>query len=252
VRRRTLTSCSVALAVAVAVAVATVLLAGGPATLGGRGSAAVIEPAELCPDGGDDAARLVACVVADVDRRWTGRLGEPVELRVTVDPPASVVHTACRSFLALGTAFYCPSDDRAYLTGAAVTRDRAEFGDRLPYALAGVVAHEAGHRVQYAVDEPGLDREGDAVSRRVEQQADCLAGSWAADAARRGLLDPAAFRAVYARQMAIVSSLVPPRGSGLEGYDEVATHGTPAQRTAAFDRGAAGADPATACALRRG
>jgi uncharacterized protein len=229
---------------------AAVVLAGGPATLGGRGSAAAIAPAELCPAARDDAARLVACVVADVDRVWTGRLGEPVELRVAVDPPASAVPADCRSFLAFGTAFYCPSDGRAYLTGAAVTRDRAEFGDRLPYALAAVVAHEAGHRVQYAVDEPGLDRAGDAASRRVEQQADCLAGSWAADAARRGRLDPAAFRAVYAREMEIVSSLEPPPGSGLERYDEVATHGTPAQRTAAFDRGAAGADPATACALR--
>lgn len=237
---------------AVLAALAAVVLAGGSATVAGRGSAATIAPAELCPAAGQDAARLVACVVADLDRTWTGRLGEPVRLRVIVDPAPARVHQTCRDFLAFGTAFYCPSDDRAYITAAAVARDRAEFGARLPYALATIVAHEAGHRVQYAVDEPKLRAEGDPASRVVEQQADCLAGAWVADAARRGSLDPAAFRAVYAREMQIVSSLRPPAGSPLEGYDEVATHGTPAQRTAAFDRGAAGTEPTAACALRRG
>lgn len=231
---------------------AVVLLTAGPATVAGRGSAATIRPADLCPTAGDDAARLVACAVADVDRTWTSRTGKPIRLRVTVDPAPAAVHRSCRAFLAFGTAFYCPADARAYITAASVTRDRAEFADRLPYALATIVAHEAGHRVQFAVDEPKLAAEGDAASRVVEQQADCLAGTWAADAARRGAVDLPAFRAVYAREMEIVSSLRPPRGAGLDDYDEVATHGTAAQRAAAFDRGAAGADPAAACQLTSG
>jgi predicted metalloprotease len=234
-----------------AVVSAVVLLTGGPATVAGRGSAAAVRPADLCPTAGNDAARLVACAVADVDRTWTDRIGKPVRLRVTVDPPPAAVHRSCRDFLAFGTAFYCPRDARAYVTAAAVTRERAEFGDRLPYALATIVAHEAGHRVQHAVGEPKLAAEGDAASRVVEQQADCLAGMWAAAAARRGALDLPAFRAVYAREMEIVSSLRPPRGSRLDDYDEVATHGTPAQRAAAFDRGAAGGDLAGACQLAR-
>jgi predicted metalloprotease len=184
-----------------------------------------------------------------VDRAWTARIGAPVRLRVTVDPAPGTVHRTCRAFLAFGTAFYCPSDARAYVTAAAVARDRKEFGDRLPYALATIVAHEAGHRVQFAVRAPALGEDGDAASRTVEQQADCLAGVWAAGAARRGLLDLPAFRTVYAHEMEIVSSLRPPAGSGLEDYDEVATHGTPAQRSAAFDRGAAGGDPAASCRL---
>jgi len=229
-------------------AVLAALVGCSAGTVAGRGSAA---PPALC--GGPDApAALVACVVADLDRTWTARVGRPVAIQVTVAPAPGEVHRGCRPFLAFGTAFYCPADDRAYLTAASVTRDRAEFGDRLPYALAAVVAHEAGHRVQAVIREPGLDAEGDAASRAVEQQADCLAGSWAAGAARRGLVDPAAFRAVYAREMEIVSALRPPPGSGLEEYDEVATHGTPAERVAAYDRGATGTDPTTACRLRRG
>lgn len=229
---------------------ALLALAGCTATVAGTGAPAAIGPADLCPGAGADPARLTACLVADLEATWTGRIGGPLRLAVVVEPAPARVHPSCRSFLAFGTAFYCPSDAAVYITGAAVARDRAEFGERLPYGLATVVAHEAGHRVQFAVDEPGLDAAGDAASRRVEQQADCLAGAWARTAARRGRLDLPALRAVYHREMQLVSALRPPPGSGLEGYDEVATHGTAEQRVAAFDRGAAGADPATACAIR--
>jgi Putative neutral zinc metallopeptidase len=224
-------------------------LAGCSATLPGAGAPASIAPADLCPGAGTDAARLTSCLVEDLEATGTGRLGEPLRLKVVVEPAPAVVHRSCRSFLAFGTAFYCPSDAVVYITGASVARDRRVFTGRLPYALATVVAHEAGHRVQFAVDEPGLDDEGDAASRRVEQQADCLAGSWARHAARRGLLDPAVFRDVFFREMQIVSALTPPPGSGLDGYDEVATHGTPEQRVAAFDRGAGTDDPTRVCAI---
>jgi predicted metalloprotease len=235
-----------------AVVAATVAAVSGcSAEVPGAGSPAAVRPADLCPAAGADAERVTACVVGDVERTWTRRLGEPLRLRVVVEPEPASVHRACRSFLAFGTAFYCPADSTVYLTGASVARDRANFGDALPYGLAAVIAHEAGHRAQDVVDQPGLDGSGDAASRRVEQQADCLAGTWTRDAARRGLVDLPAFRAVYAREMQVVSSLTPPPGVGLDDYDEVATHGTPAQRVAAFDRGAASDDPAAACGLRQ-
>jgi uncharacterized protein len=214
--------------------VALLALTGCTATVSGR---ATMAAPQLCPIAGQDAVKVVACVADDINRFWQARLGRPVGVDVTVDPPPAKVNKACRSFLALGTAFYCPPDVQAYITGASVTRTRAEFGDRLPYALAVVVAHEAGHRVQYVVRQPGLELTGDAASRVVEQQADCLAGVWAYGAARRGLLDPAGFRVAYAQEMRLISALKPPAGSGLDDYDEVATHGTPAQRVAAFDRG---------------
>ena len=227
--------------------VAVLALTGCTASISGR---ATMAAPQLCPAAGQDAVKVVACVTDDLSRWWRAKLGKAVGLDVTVDPPPATVNKACRSFLALGTAFYCPVDVQAYITGASVARTRAEFGDRLPYALAAVVAHEAGHRVQYVVRQPGLELTGDAASRAVEQQADCLAGVWAYGAALRGLLDRAGFRAAYAKEMRLVSELKPPAGSGLDDYDEVATHGTPAQRVAAFDRGdTAAANP---CRLREG
>ena len=215
--------------------------------IAGRGTAA---PPSLCPAAGSDPVKLVTCVVADLNTFWTGRVGKPVEVRVTVDPAPAAVDRSCRPFLAFGTAFYCPADGRVYLTAASVAANRAAFGARLPYALAAVAAHEAGHRVQFTVRQPELDRDGNAASRAVEQQADCLAGVWAQGAARRGLLDPAGFAAAYAQEMRMVSSLKPPSGAGLDDYDEVATHGTAAQRIAAFARG--DTEATNPCGLRTG
>ena len=126
--------------------VALLALTGCTASVSGRGAMAA---PQLCPAAGQDAARVVACVADDLNRFWRARLGRTVGVDVTVDPAPAKVDRACRSFLALGTAFYCPADSRAYVTGASVVRTRAAFGDRLPYALAVVVAHEGGHRVQY-------------------------------------------------------------------------------------------------------
>jgi uncharacterized protein len=211
-----------------------VALTGCTTGLAGRGTA---EPSSLCPAAGADPVKLVTCVVADLNKFWSGKINKPVDVNVTVDPVPTSVHRSCRPFLAFGTAFYCPADGRVYITAASVSGNRAAFGDRLPYALAAVVAHEAGHRVQFTVHQPELDRDGTAASRVVEQQADCLAGVWAYGAARRGLVDPAGFPAAYAQEMRLVSSLTPPPGAGLDDYDEVATHGTAAQRIAAFERG---------------
>jgi predicted metalloprotease len=222
-------------------------LSGCTSDVAGRGSMAV---PRLCPSAGQDAARVVSCLVADLNRSWGTEIGKTVGVRVTVDPLPSRVNRDCRSFLAFGTAFYCPPDGQVYITAVSVARTKAAFGDQFPYALAAIVAHEAGHRVQYAVKQRGLDRGGDAASRVVEQQADCLAGVWAYGAARRGLVDPAGFRAAYAKEMRLVSALKPPPGAGLDDYDEVATHGPPAQRVAAFDRGDSGA--ANPCRLRSG
>jgi predicted metalloprotease len=226
---------------------ALLTLSGCTSDVAGRGSMAA---PRLCPSAGQDAAKVVSCLVADLNQSWGKKIGKTVGMRVTVDPQPSRVNHDCRSFLAFGTAFYCPPDGQAYVTAVSVARTKAAFGDQFPYALAAIVAHEAGHRVQYAVKQRGLDRGGDAASRVVEQQADCLAGAWAYGAARRGLVDPTGFRAAYAKEMRLVSALKPPAGAGLDDYDEVATHGPPAQRVAAFDRGDSAAP--NPCQLRSG
>ena len=119
---------------------ALLALTGCSATVAGRGTMA---PPRLCPAAGQDPAKVVACLVEDLNRSWAAKIGKPVEVRVTVDPPPGRVNHSCRSFLAFGTAFYCPPDGRAYVTGLSVSRTRAAF-DRGDSGAANPCALRAG------------------------------------------------------------------------------------------------------------
>ncbi|MFN2518698.1 MAG: neutral zinc metallopeptidase [Jatrophihabitantaceae bacterium] len=146
---------------------------------------------------------------------------------------------SCRDGLALGIAFTCPADLKLYATSEFLKLLSHFFAaSDLPYALAAMQAHEMGHVVQYAVHQPGInDRSTDAVSRAIEQQADCLSGVWARHQAVKGGVDVARFRRVAVEGITLISSNA-----------EIATHGTPAQRGAAIDRGLSGGRP-QACKL---
>lgn len=198
-----------------------------------------------CGSAGAPAA-VVRCLVADVSHFWSGLLADPVNEPMVVDPPRASVPADCRPLLSLGTAFYCTDSRTVYLTRAWLARSQRTYGADLPYALAAVVGHEFGHVVQDAVHQPGFNTPGNAASRRIEQQADCLLGVWGNSAAKRGLLLGARLRDIAQREYTTVESLpVPPV---LNGYDERATHGTVAQRMAALGRGLAAGTTAS-CGL---
>lgn len=213
----------------------------------------LITPDQLCPGTGTgraDAEALVSCVTDALSVYWTSEVGRPVNEAIAVAPDPATVPEDCRSFLSFGTAFFCPANTTVYLTGAALDRDAIAFGDELPYAVAGIVAHEMGHVVQDVVNQPAFEDSGDAnaASRAIEQQADCLVGAWADHAAGSGVLNPERFRAAYEQELRIIGELPLPADGSLDGYDEVATHGTVAERIGAYDTGAA-AGSGAACGL---
>jgi hypothetical protein len=222
------------------------VLTGCVARSGGQGTAAGALPGALCPSAGLKPAAVVGCISNQVSQFWTTRLRQPVHEPIFVDPPPNSVPAECREFLVFGTAFFCTDNSTVYITHKAVTRDQGLFGPYLPWALATIISHEIGHVVQQTVDQPGFDDTGDAASRRIEQQADCLSGVWAHSAAAAGKLDRTGFVTVQRRELRAVSTLPTPKSLG--GFNEVRTHGTVTQRVNALAKGLESGNPSS-CGL---
>jgi len=93
--------------------------------------------------------------------------------------------------------FYCPEDEKVYIDLGFYDELKQRFGAPGEFAQAYVLAHEVGHHVQKLV---GIEakvrrlqeqnpRQQNALSVRMELQADCLAGVWAHTTRERGLLE---------------------------------------------------------------
>ena len=107
--------------------------------------------------------------------------------------------SACGHAVAAVGPFYCPADREVYLDTAFFNDLSRKFGAPGDFAQAYVVAHEVGHHVQnlmgvmqqYDAQAQRSDaRTRNALSVRLELQADCFAGVWGHFAAKRNLLDP--------------------------------------------------------------
>jgi predicted metalloprotease len=147
--------------------------------------------------------------------------------------------------------FYCPNDQTVYLDTDFFRVMEDQLGARGDFAKAYVIAHEVGHHVQ---DELGLlsqvnalrgrasERESNALSVRIELQADCYAGIWGRAAQERlqvtdedvrDALDTAARIGDDALQRASRGRVVP----------DSFTHGSSEQRQEWFYRGFQTGDP---------
>ena len=93
------------------------------------------------------------------------------------------IRTGCGKAPANAGPFYCSTDGTIYLPVRFFEAQSERFGDA---AVAVVIAHENGHRVQ---DLLGLFR-APLLSAQIELQADCLAGVWARTVYKRGLFEP--------------------------------------------------------------
>lgn len=214
--------------------------------LGGGGAgtqAAEITPAD------EAAAEFVSVTLADTEEVWAALF--PEEFGVAYDPPVlvlfkGVTQSACGGASAATGPFYCPPEEKAYLdTEFFVTLER-QLGARGDFAAAYVVAHEVAHHVQQELgilDEVNAIRArsdeatSNALSVRIELQADCLAGVWARHAALQfGSIEKGDI-AEAMNAAAQIGDDTLQREAGQVVRPHTFTHGTSEQRQRWFERG---------------
>jgi uncharacterized protein len=196
----------------------------------------------------DAAGRFMSVVLADTEDTWNALFREAGS---SYAEPRLVLYenewpTACGAGTAAAGPFYCPADQKIYIDLTffrALSERHNAPGD---FAAAYVVAHEVGHHVQnqLGVMKQVNDlrsrltpQQNNALSVRVELQADCFAGIWAHHAQRsRQILEQGDLEEAL-RAAAAVGDDTLQRASRGSVVPESFTHGTAEQRARWFRTG---------------
>ena len=193
------------------------------------------------PPASDQQATLMAKVLASTEDTW-GQVFTEAGNRYP--PPKLVLFTgsfptACGMGQAAAGPFYCPGDRKVYIDLRFFQLMRDRFHASGEFAQAYVIAHEVGHHVQNLLgitDQLDAKRgrvskeDYNALSVRVELQADCFAGVWANRTDRtKHFLDPGDVEGALKAAAAIGDDTLQKQSQGHMVPDSF-THGTSAQR----------------------
>jgi len=198
----------------------------------------------------DPAADFISVVLADTEDTWTAIFAEGGQ---RYRAPNLVlfsgnVQSACGFAQSAMGPFYCPADQKAYIDLSFYQDLRDRFQAPGDFAQAYVLAHEVGHHVQNLLGlsakvqqarRQASEAEGNALSVRLELQADCLAGIWAHHADRsRQILETGDIDEALAAASAIGDDRLQQQSQGYVTPDSF-THGSAEQRVRWFKRGLA-------------
>ncbi|KXJ62590.1 hypothetical protein AXY46_04065 [Achromobacter xylosoxidans] len=200
------------------------------------------------PPANDPQAVFVSKVLGETEDVWTGIFQKELN-RQYVEPKLVLFRgatpTACGTGQSAMGPFYCPGDSKVYIDLSFFDELQNRFKAPGDFAQAYVIAHEVGHHVQHLL---GISDQADqlrrrnpsqanALSVRLELQADCFAGLWAqrADAARN-ILEGGDVEEALAAATAIGDDRLQKQSQGYVVPDAF-THGSSAQRVRWFKRG---------------
>jgi len=214
---------------------------------GGSTPTAQQQPAPA-PPANDEAARFVSVVLADTEDVWRAKFKqggatyrEPKLRLFTGREP-----TACGTGQAAMGPFYCPADEKVYIDLRFYEVMKTKLGAGGDFAQAYVIAHEVAHHVQKLMGITDKmenarrrmsEAQYNALSVRLELQADCFAGIWAHDAQKaRQVIEQGDVEEALNAATQIGDDTIQRRQQGTI-VPESFTHGTSAQRVAWFKRG---------------
>jgi predicted metalloprotease len=215
---------------------------------GGEPATQVSQAPAQKPPADDRMARFVSTVLADTEDVWKDVFAKG---GATYREPKLVLFrgatpTACGQGEAAMGPFYCPGDLKVYIDLDFYQTLKNKLGAPGEFAQAYVIAHEVGHHVQNLLGISGkMDQmrgrvsqtEFNALSVRLELQADCFAGVWANKAQEsRKILEGGDIESAMNAAAKIGDDALQ-RSAGGRVVPESFTHGTSAQRARWFNNG---------------
>jgi predicted metalloprotease len=217
-------------------------LLGGGGGAGGHGLSGSADPAQA------ELADMSSAVLGSTEDVWHQLFAERglqyVEPRLVLFD--GEVGSACGFASAAVGPFYCPGDSQVYLDLSFFDELSRRFGAPGDFAQAYVIAHEVGHHVQNLLgvsdqvsqaQQRLAQGEANALSVRLELQADFYAGVWAHHAQQtKDLLEPGDLEEALNAATAIGDDRLQREAQGRVVPDSF-THGTSQQRVAWFKKG---------------
>jgi len=220
------------------------VLLGGAQVLTGNGqqNVAATQPQTHRPLPNDRTTTFLRHVLGETEAVWSEIL--PAQKGVQYVPATLVLYdgatqSGCGGAQAAMGPFYCPVDKKVYLDTSFFEEMQRKYGGGGDFAYAYVVAHEIGHHVQDLLGildradqakQNGSRTQANAISVRIELQADCFAGVWAANANKKwNLINQQDIREAIATAQAIGDDTLQKAARGYAVPDSF-THGSSAMR----------------------
>ena len=208
------------------------------------------EPTELSAEE-RELGQFVSVVLADTEDAWHALFRQ---MNLSYREPklvlfTGVVQSACGMGQAAAGPFYCPGDQKVYIDLGFYRELRERFQAPGDFAQAYVIAHEVGHHVQNLLGISGKvqeaqranARQANALSVRLELQADCFAGVWANHTERtKQILEAGDVEEGLNAASAIGDDRLMRQTRGGYVSPDSFTHGSSAQRVSWFKRGLTG------------
>jgi predicted metalloprotease len=194
-----------------------------------------------------ELTEFVSVVLKDTETVWTdvfAQYGEVYEKPYLVIFSGSVA-SACGNATSATGPFYCPGDQKIYIDLEFFDELQNRFKAPGDFAMAYVIAHEVGHHVQYLLGtmdqmdklRPQLsESEYNALSVKLELQADYYAGVWAKYIQGYGYLEAGDVEEALTAAAAVGDDRIQKESQGYVVPDSF-THGTSEQRMRWFKRG---------------